>query len=114
MRTVSPTTAAVFIALTFALAANAQFGNVFNKAKEKLDEAQGKAKPVTDRAQRAADTLQPWSAKDEQEIGEGGAAKMIAVFGLVEDPKIVRYINLVGASVGQFASRQLPWRFAIL
>jgi len=100
--------------LLLVCAANAQFGGVFNKAKEKLDEAQGKAKPATDRAQRAAETLQPWSAKDEQEIGEAGAAKMIAVFGLVEDPKIVRYVNLVGDTVGQFASRQLPWRFGIL
>jgi predicted Zn-dependent protease len=101
-------------ALALAFVANGQFGGVFNKAKEKLDEAQGKAKPATDRAQRAADTFQPWSAKDEQDIGEAGAAKMVAVFGLVEDPKIVRYVNLVGDTVGQFASRQLPWRFGIL
>ncbi len=100
--------------LALVFAANAQFGGIFNKAKEKLDQAQAKAKPVTDRAQRAADTFQPWSAQDELEIGEAGAAKMIAVFGLVDDPAIVRYVNLVGSAVGQFASRQLPWRFGIL
>ena len=43
-----PLAAAVTLAL--ALAANAQFGNVFNKAREKLDEAKQKAKPVSDRA----------------------------------------------------------------
>jgi beta-barrel assembly-enhancing protease len=109
-----PLSTATFAALVLALAASAQFGNVFNKAKEKLDEAQQKAKPATDRAQRAADTFQPWSAKDEQEIGEAGAAKMVAVFGLVEDPAITRYVNLVGQTVGQFASRSLPWRFGVL
>jgi len=97
----------VAAALASALAANAQFGGVFNKAKEKIDEAQQKTK-------RATDTFQPWSAKDEQEIGEAGAAKMVAVFGLVEDPKIVRYVNLVGQTVAQYASRSLPWRFGIL
>lgn len=93
--------------LASCLAANAQFGGVFNKAKEKIDEAQQKAR-------RASDTFQPWSAKDEQEIGEAGAAKMVAVFGLVEDPKIMRYVNLVGQTVAQYASRSLPWRFGIL
>jgi predicted Zn-dependent protease len=113
MRTRSLATSAV---LAFALASgsHAQFGNVFNKAKEKLDQAQQKTKPATDRAQKAADTFQPWSPGDEKEIGEAGAAKMIAVFGLVEDPGIVRYVNLVGQTVGQFASRPLPWRFGIL
>jgi predicted Zn-dependent protease len=93
---------------------DAQFGNILNRAKDKLNEAQQKAKPVTNRAQRAADTFQPWNAKDEQEIGQAGAAKMIAVFGVVEDPKVVRYVNLVGQTVAQFASRQLPWRFGVL
>jgi predicted Zn-dependent protease len=105
---------AALFGLVLSFAAQAQFGNVFNKAKEKLDQAQQKTKPVSDRAEKAADTFQPWSPKDEQEIGEAGAAKMIAVFGTVDDPKIVRYVNLVGQTIGQYASRQLPWRFGIL
>jgi predicted Zn-dependent protease len=109
-----PLPLAIVAFLAMGIIANAQFGSVFNKAKEKLDQAQQKAKPVTDRAQRAADTFDPWSTKDEQEIGELGAAKMIAVFGLIEDPQVVRYVNLVGQTVGQFASRQLPWRFGVL
>jgi beta-barrel assembly-enhancing protease len=100
--------------LGLTLTANAQFGSVFNKAKEKLDQATQKAKPVTDRAEKAADTFQPWSAQDEQEIGAAGAAKMVAIFGLVDDPAIVKYVNLVGSAVGQYASRSLPWRFGIL
>jgi predicted Zn-dependent protease len=103
-----------FAALAIALAANAQFGGVFNKAKEKIDQATQKTKPVTDRAEKAADTFQPWSAQDEQDIGQAGAAKMVAIFGLVDDAGLNRYVNLVGNTVGQFASRQLPWRFGIL
>jgi len=101
-------------ALAIAITASGQFGNLINKAKEKVNEAQQKAKPVTDRAQKAAETFQPWTAKEEQEIGSAGAAKMVAVFGLVEDPAITKYVNLVGQTVGQFASRQLPWRFGVL
>jgi predicted Zn-dependent protease len=104
--------AAALVALP--LAVNAQFGNVFNKAKDKIDQATQKTKPVTDRAEKAADTFQPWSAQDEQNIGQAGAAKMVAIFGLVEDPAVVKYVNLVGQTVGQYASRQLPWRFGVL
>src|ERR1035437_7481961 len=95
-----PLPLAAAAALVLALAASAQFGNILNKAKEKIA--------------KANDTFQPWSAQEEKDIGAAGAAKMVAVFGLVEDPKIVRYVNLVGQTVGQYASRQLPWRFGIL
>src|SRR5260370_4930683 len=101
-------------ALTIAIAANAQFGDILNRAKGKIDDAQQRVKPVTDRGKRAAETCNAWSAKDEQEIGEAGAAKMIAVFGLVDNEKVVRYVNLVGQAGCQFASRQLPWRFGVL
>jgi predicted Zn-dependent protease len=100
--------------LAAAMPAAAQFGGILNKAKERMDKAQQKAAPVTDRAQKAADTFQGWSAEEEQSIGELTAAKMVAMFGIIEDPKIVRYVNLVGQTVAQFASRPLPYRFAIL
>ncbi len=91
---------AVTATLALALSASAQFGSIMNKAKEKIT--------------KANETFQPWTAQEEQDIGEAGAAKMVAVFGLVEDPKIVRYVNLVGQAVAQYASRKLPWRFGIL
>jgi len=94
---------AVALALTSGNSANAQFGGILSKAKDKVDNTQQKAK-----------SFQPWSAQEEQEIGQASAAKMIAVFGLVEDPKIVRYVNLVGDAVAQYASRQLIWRVGIL
>src|SRR5262245_34857145 len=103
-----------FLMLAGAPLLHAQFGNVLKGAREKLDKAREKAKPVTDRAQRAIDTYQPWSNADEQQIGEAAAAKMVAMFGLMEQPALVRYVNLVGQTVAQYAPRQLPYRFGVL
>ncbi len=115
-----------------ALLVNAQFGGILNKAKEKMDKAQQKAKPVSDRAERMAENFTAWTPQEEQEIGEATAAKMIAMFGVIETPalvryakmiamfgvietpQLVRYVNLVGQSVAQYAPRQVPYRFGIL
>ncbi len=97
-----------------ALLLNAQFGGLINKAKDKMEGARQKAKPVSDRAERAVDNFTPWTAQEEQEIGEATSAKMIAMFGIVDTPKLVRYVNLVGQSVAQYAPRQVPYRFGIL
>ena len=93
---------------------NAQFGGVFNKAKEKMDAAKQKAKPVSDRAERVVENYTAWTPEEEQEIGEATAAKMIAMFGIIETPQLARYVNLVGQSVAQYAPRQIPYRFGIL
>jgi len=93
---------------------NAQFGGILNRAKEKIDNATQKTKPVTDRAERAAENYTPWTPEEEQQIGETTAAKMIAMFGVVDSPKLVRYVNLVGQAVAQYAPRQVPYRFGIL
>jgi predicted Zn-dependent protease len=93
---------------------NAQFGGIFNKAKEKMDSAKQKAKPVSDRAERVVENYTAWTPEEEQEVGEATAAKMIAMFGVIEKPEIVRYVNLVGQSVAQYAPRQVPYRFGIL
>src|SRR6266481_725015 len=37
-----------------------------------------------------------------------------AQFGVVDSPKLVRYVNLVGQAVAQYAPRQVPYRFGIL
>ena len=93
---------------------NAQFGGIFDKAKSKIDRTQQKAKPVSDRAEKAVENFTAWTPEEEQEIGEATAAKMIAMFGIIETPPLVRYLNLVGQSVAQYAPRQLPYRFGIL
>jgi predicted Zn-dependent protease len=82
--------------------------------KEKIDSATHRAAPVTDRAQRAADTFTPWTPEEEQEIGQASAEKLVAIFGLVDNAAVEKYVNLVGFSVAQFASRPLAWRFGIL
>ena len=97
-------------AAAFAMLLDAQFGGIINRAKQAVD----KAKPVTERAQKAVENYTAWTPEEEQAIGEATAAKMIAIFGLVESPELVRYVNLVGSAVAQFAPRQVPYRFAIL
>jgi len=97
-------------AATFALLLQGQFGGITDRVKKVTN----KAKPVTDRAQKAVDNYTAWTTEEEQAIGEATAAKMVAMFGLVESPGLVRYVNLVGNAVAQFAPRQVPYRFAIL
>jgi predicted Zn-dependent protease len=105
-------TAILALACLPSLLLHAQFG--LGKIKEKMDAAKGKAKPVSDRAERAVDSFTLWTPQEEQEIGEATAAKMIAMFGTVDTPNLVRYVNLVGQAVAQYAPRQVPYRFGIL
>ena len=100
----------IFAGAALAVLLHAQFGGILNRAKQAVE----KAKPVTDRAQKAVENYTPWTAQEEQEIGEATAAKMVAMFGLVDAPPLVKYVNLVGNSVAQFAPRQVPYRFGIL
>ncbi|HVV47411.1 MAG TPA: M48 family metalloprotease [Bryobacteraceae bacterium] len=90
------------------------FGSLRDKIQNKIDQGKQKTKAVQDEKQKAIDTFTPWSADEEQAIGSASAAKMVAMFGLVNDEKLTRYVNLVGSSVAQYASRPLPYRFAVL
>ena len=103
----------IIFSLACALPAMAQFGGL-GKLKDQLDQAKQKAKPATDRTQKAAEAFSTWSPEDEEAIGSAGAAKMIAMFGLVDNEKATKYVNLVGASVAQFSSRPMSYRFAVL
>jgi predicted Zn-dependent protease len=91
-------------------AAWAQLGGL-GGLKDKID---GRAKPVTDRATKAADTFAEWTPEEEEQIGQASAEKMVAMFGLLDDPELQKYVNLVGQSVAQFATRPLPYRFGVL
>jgi predicted Zn-dependent protease len=104
----------ILAGLSLTLLTHAQFGGIINRAKQKINEAKQKAAPVADRAQRAVDTYSDWTPEQEQQIGEATAAKLVAMFGVVDAPPLTRYVNLVGQAVAQFAPRQLPYRFAIL
>lgn len=75
----------------------------------------GKIKKIKKKAKKVADSQKPWTAGEEKAIGRAGAAKLVAVFGLYEEPKAVKYVNLVGAALTPYASRQdLDYRFGIL
>jgi len=114
--------AATFVFLCVSLSiGSAQFGGLINKAKEKIDRTKReadtntrKAQPVTSRVERAVETFAPWSPQEEEEIGAPAAAKMIAMFGTYDEPRLTRYVNLVGRAVSQFAPRQPNYRFAVL
>ncbi|SRR5258706_1858363 len=94
--------------------AQAQFGIPKPKLPDKVTGATDKAKPATDRAQKASDTFASWPPEEEEGIGEASAAKMIAMFGLMESDALNAYVNLVGTAVAQFAPRQIPYRFGVL
>lgn len=71
--------------------------------------------PGVDKLAKVVESQRAWTAAEEKSIGEATAAKMIAIFGLYEEPRAVKYVNLVGAAVAQFASRQdLAYHFGIL
>ncbi len=108
-----PAAALLALSIGYAVPAPAQFGGVLGRAKQKMEETRQKAKPVTDRAEKAA-AIRPWTEEEEQQIGQATAAKMVAMFGVVDDPAVVRYVNLVGATVARQAPRKMPYRFAVL
>jgi predicted Zn-dependent protease len=103
----------LIVFLLFLPAAYAQLPG-FGGIKDKLDDSKRKTAPVTDRAQRAVDTFTPWTSEEEQQVGRAAAEKLVAVFGMVPDAALEKYVNLTGVAVAQFASRDLPWRFGIL
>ena len=72
-------------------------------ARIEIARAQQKAKPVSDRAEKAVGYFAAWTPQEEQEIGEATAAKMFAMFGAIETPPLVRYVDRVGQSVAQYA-----------
>ena len=52
---------------------------------------------------------------EEQELGKLVSEKIRARYGVVQDPAVHRYINLVGLSLAQGSTRpNLPWTFIIL
>ena len=67
------------------------------------------------KAKQVADAQKDWTPEEEKAVGEATAAKLVAVFGLYENPAMVKYVNLVGQAVAQYAGRQdISYRFAIL
>jgi Zn-dependent protease with chaperone function/outer membrane lipoprotein-sorting protein len=71
--------------------------------------------PGLDKVIQVTQAQREWTLAEEQAIGQATAAKMVAVLGLYENPAMVKYVNLVGRSVSQFAGRpDLGYHFGIL
>jgi predicted Zn-dependent protease len=92
--------AAALLTIMMAITAQAQFGDLLRKG--------------IDKAKKAQDTFQPWSAEQEDAIGQASAAKMIHVFGLYEDQEMTGYVNLVGNTVARGGARPIQYHFGIL
>lgn len=59
--------------------------------------------------------LKPVTEEGEQKIGKEAAAKILGASPLVDDAKLQKYINEVGAWVALHSDRpNLPWRFGVL
>ena len=62
-----------------------------------------------------AQALIPISDENEVILGKGVAEKVIARYGLVNNPKMTGYINLLGATIAQRSARpEIAYHFAIL
>ena len=54
------------------------------------------------------------SPREERDIGRKEAEEVQRTVGLVDDPKVVEYVNAIGARLGQAAARpDIAWQFAV-
>jgi predicted Zn-dependent protease len=66
-------------------------------------------------AQRVAPAVITISTEQEVEIGRGIAATIAGYYGVVQDPQLTRYVNLVGLAVASVDPRtDIAYRFAVL
>ena len=96
-------TAVLVLTLSLAVPLRAQFGDIVRKAQK-----------VQEKAKKASDIYTPWTDDQERAIGEASAAKLINIFGVYEQPDMVKYVNLVGSAVARSGSRNVAYHFAIL
>lgn len=95
--------ASMVLILTLTMPLHAQLGDIMRKAQK-----------VQEKAKKASDIYTPWSNDQERTIGEASAAKLINIFGLYEQPDMVKYVNLVGSAVASSGTRKVDYHFAIL
>lgn len=74
----------------------------------------GKLGDVLGKTAKVAEATTPWTPEQENAIGQATAAKMISMFGLHEDPALMKYVNLVGQTVARQAPRPVQYKFGIL
>jgi predicted Zn-dependent protease len=104
MRAAAIALSAVFL-VSAAAPAHAQFG------------ALGKIKSGADKAADAkakADKMHI-GEKDERKIGDQTSLMLRTRFGVVQDPKVTKYVTLVGSALAQASERpNLDWKFIVL
>ena len=80
--------------------------------------ALGRIKSGADKAADAkqkADKLKPLSEKEERSLGEQTSLQLRTRFGVVQDPKVTKYVTLVGSALAVQSSRpNLDWKFIVL
>ncbi|MGH9532130.1 MAG: M48 family metalloprotease, partial [Terriglobales bacterium] len=74
----------------------------------------GKIGDVIGKTAKVAEATTPWTPEQETAIGQATAAKMISMFGLYEEPALMKYVNLVGQTVARQAPRPVQYKFAVL
>jgi predicted Zn-dependent protease len=94
---------AMYLALAACTPANAQFGSWAGKIGDKLQ-----------KGKQVKDNYTPWTPEQEEQVGQASAARLINIFGLYENPDMVRYLNLVGDAVAAQGTRPVPYKFGIL
>jgi beta-barrel assembly-enhancing protease len=73
------------------------------------------ARKIAEKGKKFADVNKPWTPDQETAVGESSAAKLISIFGLYENPEMVKYVNLVGNTVARQGARtDINYRFGIL
>src|SRR5437899_5261551 len=113
------TRAALLIAVVVAaVPATAQFKGLtdqLDKLKSKKAQIDSKTEKEQKAVKKVAEAQKSWTAEQEEQIGEATAAKLIHTFGLYEEPKLVRYVNLVGNTVAKQAPRgDVQYHFGVL
>jgi predicted Zn-dependent protease len=74
-----------------------------------------RVKKAAEVAQRVAPAVITISTEQEVEIGRGIAATIAGYYGVVQDPELTRYVNLVGLTVASVNPRpDIIYRFAVL
>src|SRR5205085_1717474 len=105
----------LLIALLVAAPAVGQFGGVLDKLKNKKSQVDSKTQKEQTALKKTADANKDWTPEQEEEVGENTAAKLIHAFGLLNDPELSRYVNLVGSTVARQGARSdVQYHFAVL
>lgn len=90
-------------------------GQILDRIREKVGEAADTVERAAGVADRVGSAVVPISTEQEIVIGRAIAATVAGHYGVVRDPSLTRYVNLVGATVASIDPRpDIVYRFAVL